>query len=257
MNSPREVLKVIDEKFSDEINLDWLNFQHNTYSYDSNSGSFFRKIDGNRKIDIILYSYGWEGDWNRFINPYLNVNRVQSWIVFEEVSKILFSILKQKGAHFTDSYFSGTDSNCVTSIPHFDKNQNWLIPKDNNLVLFQHRQIEIKNVKQTAEEVYEYLRTYHFPFFERVSSLQVVNDEIINKVPKEEYGNYIPGRFMNAKVLIIMKLCNNPRYNEFRDWALGAYAKGVEVNPDRYLEDFKIIKSLKEYLDSGKYKDLM
>jgi len=99
----------------------------------------------------------------------------------------------------------------------------------------------------------QHVDEYILPFFERIPSLQAVNDEILNKVQEDEYANYIPGQ-TNFKVLIVMKLCGNPKYEGFKNWALEAYKKGAEMNPGRYGSDYKTLQSLVKYLDSEQYK---
>lgn len=168
MKNQRDILSIIDQTFEETIKLDWFGFLHNAYSYDSNSGSFYRKTESSQKVDIILYSYGWDGDWKKIINPYLNLNRIQSWIVFEDVAKILFSILKLNTVEFVDNIFYGLNAATLTAFPHLNKNQNWLAPNDNDLVLYNNNKPQIDNIQKTSDEIFEYLKVFHFPFFERV-----------------------------------------------------------------------------------------
>ena len=259
MKEKREILKLVSEKFVQIIGLDWFGFSIKILDlYDELSFFLYRENENSGKNDIIYFVYGWEVDSKNRTNLYLNKNHFQSSVLFKNISEILHFVLG-KPSYEESLYgsFLGEFGKTVTNFPEFTKNLRWMAREENDLMLLENGEVHEENLKVVADSIYQYLMNWHLPFFDRVSSLQVVNDEIINKVTKEEYGNYIPGRFMNAKVLIIMKLCNNPRYVEFRDWALGAYGKGAEMNPDRYLEDFKIIKSLTEYLDSGNYKELL
>lgn len=52
------------------------------------------------------------------------------------------------------------------------------------------------------------------PFFDQWSDLKKINDDIIDKLPTPEIPNYIPGE-TSFKRMIIMKLCNNPNYNNY------------------------------------------
>jgi len=111
--------------------------------------------------------------------------------------------------------------------------------------------------KQDIEDFKQYISnhvdTYILPFCEKIPNLQAVNDEILDKVPQAEYTKYIPGK-TNFKVLIIMRLCNNSKYNDFKNWCISAYKKGFDENPERYGKDYETLQSLIAYLDSGEYK---
>jgi hypothetical protein len=224
----------IDNKYKLELDFNGLSFDFTC-----------KKID---LIDYISINYLDTYDSIRFSNA------IVFGIVFPQINQILSEVLNKK--------------NCINDLTIVaDINlkiiQRELIYKNSELIIVQKKRAEKnifvfeENCKIISIRIFQYLNINVFPFFERVKDLQYVNDEIIDKMPKEKYGDYIPGRYMNAKVLIIMKLCNNPRYWEYRNWALGAYLKGVEINPDRYLEDFNVIKSLVEYLDSGKYLEVV
>lgn len=105
------------------------------------------------------------------------------------------------------------------------------------------------DIKGFEKEITSHIDTYILPFFEKFPNLQSVNDKILNSFPKEEYANYIPGQ-TNFKALIIMKLCNNPKYVDFKEWTLTAYKKGVEINSARYGKDYEVLKLLVDYLDN-------
>lgn len=60
--------------------------------------------------------------------------------------------------------------------------------------------------------------THHFiPFWEKYSSIQYINDEIINKVPENKLNSFLPG-MTKFKKLIIMKLGSNPNYDEYKKY---------------------------------------
>jgi hypothetical protein len=253
MKDTREVLSEIDQVFAKNIKWDLDGFLHIEYRYDSNTGFFYRDIGLNGKVDVILYSYGSDGGWSDFSNPFLNRNRIKSWIIFEDVTSILFRILEQSNIQFVKSFFSGTDSICLMSFPDLNKDQNFLAAKPNNLILYDGGKVLVENVKEIATEIYNCIIENHSPFFEKASNLQVVNDEIIDKIPHMELHKYIPGQYMNMKKLIIMKLCDNPNYDEFKQWLLETYQKMVEKDAARYSEKLELVKKLVAYLDSGEY----
>lgn len=95
----------------------------------------------------------------------------------------------------------------------------------------------------------EHVDQFILPFFNKIPNLQAVNDEILNKVPQNEYTKYIPGE-TNFKVLIIMKLCGNPKYEEFKNWAQETYKKALEIDAKKYSTDYQNLHSLIHYLDN-------
>ena len=102
--------------------------------------------------------------------------------------------------------------------------------------------------------IMNHVGTYILPFFEKYPDLQAVNDKILNVIPQNDYSDYIPGLEKNLKVLIIMRLCGNPKYEEFRDWALDAYKRGVEIDANKYAQGLKDIQKLVAYLESEDFK---
>ncbi|MBA6313829.1 hypothetical protein [Cellulophaga baltica] len=100
--------------------------------------------------------------------------------------------------------------------------------------------------------IMDHLKKIDLPFFNKYPTLEAINQEIINKVPEEDYFEWFPGE-LNFKVLIIMKLCNNLKYDAFKNWALNAYKKGVDIDYERYKNDFKNLNTLLDLLDNGTY----
>ncbi len=100
--------------------------------------------------------------------------------------------------------------------------------------------------------IMEHIKKIDFPFFAQYPTLETINQEIINKVPHDDYNKWFPGK-LNFKVLTIMKLCSNPNYDAFKNWALSAYKKGVEIDHDYYINDFNNLNTLLALLDSGNY----
>lgn len=113
-----------------------------------------------------------------------------------------------------------------------------------------------KDIEGYITAIMEHIKKVDFPFFTKYPDMKTINEEILNKVPESEYNNYIYGK-KNFKVLIIMKLCNNPNYQNFKSWAEDTYKNALKLDPDRYGQDFDNLKSLIIYLDSGKYKEVL
>jgi hypothetical protein len=100
--------------------------------------------------------------------------------------------------------------------------------------------------------IMDHIKKIDLPFFNKYPTIETIDQEIINKVPEEDYFEWFPGE-LNFKVLIIMKLCNNLKYDAFKNWALNAYKKGVDIDYERYKNDFKNLHTLLDLLDSGSY----
>jgi hypothetical protein len=111
-----------------------------------------------------------------------------------------------------------------------------------------------ENIDNVLNTILLFLNDSVFPFFDHANSLQLVNDEIIDKVPQIELGKYIPGWYNIYKKQIIMKLCNNPNYNEYVDWLDKSFQEDIQRDPLN--KDYQIFASLTKFLNSGKYKDL-
>jgi hypothetical protein len=187
--------------------------------------------------------------WSLFIDKFrpeeINFSNAtyHSGIIFKEVNDILDKVIDE----------DIETENTVTRYPNLNNSLDIFFVS--NVPIIANTYLQEGNFISIMKLIMHNINEYHFPFFERVSSLQVVNDEIIDKVPQMEIANYIPGQYMNIKKMIIMKLCNNPKYEEFKDWLIEIYRKLSTENPDKYAEKFKQVLKAIEYLDSGKYKE--
>jgi len=77
--------------------------------------------------------------------------------------------------------------------------------------------ISESEIKKSASLIWQYIDGVFIPFWEKYSDLQTVNNEIIDKIPDNQITDYIP-RYASFKKMIIMKLCNNQKYNDYHDW---------------------------------------
>ena len=111
------------------------------------------------------------------------------------------------------------------------------------------------SVELLKHKIFEHIDTYIIPFFEEISNLQKLNEKI-SQVPQSEYCDYIYGE-SNLKALIIMKLCNNPKFHEFKTWLIDTYKQLSVTEPEQYSKDYHTVLNLIEYLDSNQYKELL
>ncbi len=195
--------------------------------------------------DDRIYNIYWSFFIDKFRPKEINFSNVTygSGVIFKQVNNILNEIV----------VINTKTEDTISKYPNFKNNLDIFFVSDVPIVANSY--LQEGNFISIMKLIIANIKEYHFPFFERVSSLQVVNDEIIDKVPQMEIANYIPGQYMNIKKLIIMKLCNNPKYEEFKDWLIEIYQKLSTENPDKYAEKFKQVLKAIEYLDSGKYKE--
>ncbi|HAA15101.1 MAG TPA: hypothetical protein DCE41_26765 [Cytophagales bacterium] len=96
----------------------------------------------------------------------------------------------------------------------------------------------------------QYIVKFIIPFFDSYSKLVDINEMIINGIPESEYKDYIPGQEKNLKVLSIMKLCGNLRYDAFKEKVFRNYEKGAAKNPERYGKHLQALKNLTSHLES-------
>ncbi len=100
--------------------------------------------------------------------------------------------------------------------------------------------------------IMEHIKKIDFPFFEQYPTLETINQEIINKVPEDDYFEWFPGLFL-YKALIIMKLCANSKYEDYKNRKIELYKEYLEKDINKYKDTYKRFLSLIDYLDSGKY----
>ncbi|GAA3746661.1 hypothetical protein GCM10022422_33860 [Flavobacterium ginsengisoli] len=95
----------------------------------------------------------------------------------------------------------------------------------------------------------EMIIQYFTPFWEKYSNIQYVNDEIINKVFEEDLNNYLPGKG-NLKKIIIMKICSNPNYNEYKQTLINLAGNAVLQDKDKYQPYENLLSELIEILET-------
>lgn len=95
--------------------------------------------------------------------------------------------------------------------------------------------------------------TFLHPFIDYYSDLNIINVEIIEKYTSDEWSNFIPGETI-FKVLVIMKLCNNNRYNDFLTEYKSNIENAISNGNIRYLNYYNQLVKLTEYLKTDNYK---
>jgi hypothetical protein len=115
-----------------------------------------------------------------------------------------------------------------------------LTDKNESIFSLNKKALETEYRQDTVGEIgrliFEYVTNLYQSLWEKYSSLQVVNDEIIDKVDQLKLSGYIPF-MMDLKKMIIMKNCNNVRYNEYIKWLDSTWeedAKTIDITKDSY-----------------------
>lgn len=107
------------------------------------------------------------------------------------------------------------------------------------------------NIITSSHLLMEYIEKSLVPFWNKFSSLKMINDDIINIVPQLELSKYIPSH-TPLKKLIIMKLCGNEKYKEYSDWMDETYQRMIINNPQQYEAQYQIYKELQNLLSNVK-----
>lgn len=100
-----------------------------------------------------------------------------------------------------------------------------------------------------CEHYKEVIERYFIPFWEKYSNIQYINDEIINKVPEEDLNNYISD-MGNFKKLIMMKLCSNPEYNNYKDYLKTVVENALKEDKNKYKPFADLFEELTEILET-------
>ncbi|WP_282142913.1 hypothetical protein [Cellulophaga baltica] len=100
--------------------------------------------------------------------------------------------------------------------------------------------------------IIDHIKKIDLPFFNKYPTLEAINQEIINKVSEEDYFEWFPGASLN-KIIIIMKLCNNPKYESYKSKNISIGLQFVKQNPQMWKTKYERYISLINFLDSGSY----
>ena len=100
-------------------------------------------------------------------------------------------------------------------------------------------------VKMTKKNINEEF----MPLWEKYADMQVVNDEIIDKIPQMKLHEFISGE-MPLKKLVIMSICKNSKYDEYKNWMLGIQEENFLNKIEGAEKDYLLTKDLVEYLET-------
>jgi len=101
---------------------------------------------------------------------------------------------------------------------------------------------------QTCRIRKEIIERFALPFFDRNTTLKFINDEIIDKTPLEKMNEIIPGETV-FKIIIIMRLCGNNRYDEFVTKYKNRIVNAIQSGATKYESYYQKLEKLLEYLN--------
>lgn len=238
-----EKVKIFNKRLRELVHFGKLGFHD--YENDVFFHAWKLKRETANKVDVISYGFSkdkWGDDM--FLHP------INSFIVFNEINKILINMSNH-------SYNFYLHDPTILEFPSFDKKNTenyYNIAK----LLFIKNKIVNEEIFEDALEIFqEQLTTNVLPFFDKIKTLQQVNDEILEKYEVREWTKYISGETM-FKALIILKLCNNiTKYNQVSQSHKEIIANAIREGQIQYQERYNTLVELLDYLDSGKYLEII
>lgn len=233
-------VKRFNKLLRNTVNFENLGFQDFKIDGFVFSWELHRKIG--HKTDRIDYSFSkdkWGDD--------LELNTISPRIIFEPVNKILMNIQNNEA-----NYFYLADPTII-KIPNFDLEEGKYVEKSRNLLFVKNRVVNEQIFEEALEVFQEQLTSNVLPFFDKIQTLQQVNDEILEKYDWLEWSNYISGQTY-FKALVILKLCNNgTKYAEFSSLYKLRIESAIKEGHTEYQDFYNCLIELCDYLESGKY----
>lgn len=192
------------------------------------------------KGEAVLYGYSYikKMSWGTQMFGFSYVNYGDKHLVMVSQGYISFdiveSILREKLRLFNESFNKSNITFCNFTNPTVDTRNIYINNESDfiGLVPVWKKDIEDKVL----------------PFFDQWSDLKKINDEIIEKIPEPELPNYITGE-TGLKRMIIMKLCNNPNYQQYiSEWEFGLVL--AKDKNQKYQAFYDLFIELKTELES-------
>jgi hypothetical protein len=202
------------------------------------------KREISKKIDIVSYGFSkdkWGDDM--FLHP------INSYIVFEEVNKILLDVKNDNSSFYLHEPL-------IVELPNFDKKNTENYYDISRLLFIKNRTLDEQLFDKALNIFKEQLETSVLPFFDRIQTLQQINDEILEKYEWIDWNNYISGQTY-FKALIILKLCNNDnKYNEFKEFYKERIDKAIKEGHVEHRDYYTFLIQLLDYLESDRYLEI-
>jgi hypothetical protein len=240
------ILRKIQQTILEELGLSMLGF--NTIESEISETSTFFARNYNEDMVNVMYM--------GFVVSYEELFFSSTTTYFsssKRVNNILNFILYQ---HDSDRYRMFYPTPTLRSIPDSYPCMDTLMEAQEH-IFFRNGVLDEGELRAGCQSISNHWQKYAFPFFEKVDSIQFVNDEIINKIPQMELHKYLGGPFIQFTKLIIMKLCKNHEYDNYCNWMQLTYENAIPKDPDRLMPQYKIFQDLRNLLDSGEYLQIL
>ncbi|ANO47844.1 hypothetical protein Pf1_02390 [Flavobacterium columnare] len=244
----KKQIKELNHNLTQNVNFSSYGFS--LYEEDEVDFAYKYQRKENDKIDKITYSFE-KDKWREKSS----LSSIGFGIVFPIINTIIENI------EFEEKFYSPKDEYTVIQIPNYDKKVDYYSNLIGSTSIIENKEINFQHYEYVKSEFINQLKENVLPFFSKFQSLQDINDKILEKEEFSNYYKYIFGE-TGAKVLIIMKLCNSNKYQEYKKWSDNIIAKQIA---DPMYEDYKDIlinqqatmDKLYNYLESGAYKNLL
>ncbi|WP_438711696.1 hypothetical protein ACSTS3_03705 [Aquimarina muelleri] len=230
---------------SEVINKEFLNFLEEqktsdfSSNFDKHGGEFVKK---NEKHFFTL-GYSITEDYNVVnddVKDFVVIHRFWLHTAFPELEKIVHPILAKNDLFGTEiSYQEVYKSFSV------ETNFNNILPKEG---------VEIRNLEDLIpikEKFKQFFYEDALPFFNHWHSLPVLHEYMQQDSSREFLSNLL-GTLHQFKKAVILKLCNDPSYQEFMDSFYNKRKMIFEEYPEEKVAEqyYKASKELKEVLDN-------
>ncbi|WP_431244903.1 hypothetical protein ACQ9BO_12175 [Flavobacterium sp. P21] len=188
-----EVFKIIDKAIVKNIDLQKFNFSHLNYMYDYNTGIFYKETE--TKIDVLSYGFNYDYRDNDPIS--ISHENFVPWITFKNVEKILNFVL-----------YNLYETKQITNAHNFYVNNQKTLFIDEPMInedafiyeLYKDKQYLEQNILKSTESAEILIKNHFFSFFENFSTLQDINDKIIEKYEWQQWNKF----FLRTTILKLL-----------------------------------------------------
>jgi hypothetical protein len=106
-----------------------------------------------------------------------------------------------------------------------------------------------RDINEYAVGIAAHIKNVMLPFFLKYRDIAAINENILNKTSQDIYPQWFHGQ-STLKVLIIMRLCKNPKYELYKESKEKEYRSFVARNPKMWQPAYDIFLALTQYLDN-------
>jgi hypothetical protein len=179
----------------------------------------------------------------------LQFNWMRYNIIFPKVNRILQEAWA--GHTYTDAIGQRLladpyEATVVDDQENIKAMREWL--KDGMVPFVDRGMLYEERLAEACRKQREGIERFILPFFDRFSTLDAVNEQIINTIPWEDLSSRISGQ-TPLKRMIIMKLYGNPDYQDFADMFEARVQGAVDSGMKEYDSFQAALNALRRYLE--------